>query len=317
MRPLLLLLLAGCAPSVAATPSFQDLTPVRFVAVGDAGKGNADQATTAEAMAAVCAEQGCDFAMLLGDNLYPTGASSTTDPLWQTAFEAPFAALDLPFYPVLGNHDLGLRGLESWRGDVQVAYSQVSPRWRMPARYHRHELGPVEFLALDTPTMMFDGLGGPLQRAFSDRVDEQLRWLDGATSRPAAWRIAYGHHPLRSNGQHGDAGLYERLPVVPVLAGGGVRDALEDHVCGRVDLYLAAHDHNQQWLAETCDGTELIVSGAGANTVPLRGSHPVRFQDDSLEGFVWIEVRGATLRVQFWNRDGELLHEGSVSKGPS
>ena len=41
---------------------------------------------------------------------------------------------------------------------------------------------------------------------------------------------------------------------------------MEDIVCGRADVYLAAHDHSLQWLQPTCNGTELIVSGTGASS---------------------------------------------------
>lgn len=48
--------------------------PLRFVAVGDTGKGNDTQQQVADAIRDHCAAEGCDFAVLLGDNLYPEGA---------------------------------------------------------------------------------------------------------------------------------------------------------------------------------------------------------------------------------------------------
>ena len=42
---------------------------LRFVAVGDTGMGSASlQPDVAAAMAAVCEKEGCDFAVMLGDN---------------------------------------------------------------------------------------------------------------------------------------------------------------------------------------------------------------------------------------------------------
>ncbi len=41
---------------------------LRFVALGDAGEGNDAQYKVAGAMANLCAEKGCDFAIYLGDN---------------------------------------------------------------------------------------------------------------------------------------------------------------------------------------------------------------------------------------------------------
>ena len=56
-------------------------TPVRFVAMGDTGEGNADQATVAAAIETLCAAQGCDFVLLLGDNFYDVGVEDVNDTL--------------------------------------------------------------------------------------------------------------------------------------------------------------------------------------------------------------------------------------------
>jgi len=81
-----------------------------FVALGDSGRGSADQWNIAHAMEAFCRQRGCDFALLLGDNIYDSGASSESDPQFQSKFEQPYAGLHFPFYPVLGNHDYGAGG---------------------------------------------------------------------------------------------------------------------------------------------------------------------------------------------------------------
>src|SRR5688500_5241173 len=53
--------------------------PLRFVALGDSGNGNAEQRAIGEAVRNLCAAEGCDFALLLGDNLYEDGADSVDD----------------------------------------------------------------------------------------------------------------------------------------------------------------------------------------------------------------------------------------------
>src|SRR6476661_6274103 len=60
---------------------------VRFIAIGDTGKGNADQRRVAVAIRDLCAARGCDFVLMLGDNIYDAGVESTTDSQWQTKFE--------------------------------------------------------------------------------------------------------------------------------------------------------------------------------------------------------------------------------------
>jgi len=47
---------------------------VRFVALGDTGKGNPSQYQVGAAIGAHCAKLGCDFVVLLGDNFYQNGA---------------------------------------------------------------------------------------------------------------------------------------------------------------------------------------------------------------------------------------------------
>src|SRR5262245_60003455 len=80
---------------------------LRFIAVGDTGRGDDGIRAVAAAMKDVCDHRGCDFILLLGDNIYYAGVDSVTDPQWQTKFEEPYAAIDLPFYAALGNHDYG------------------------------------------------------------------------------------------------------------------------------------------------------------------------------------------------------------------
>lgn len=132
------------------------------------------------------------------------------------------------------------------------------------------------------------------------------------------WVVAYGHHPFKSNGRHANAGNYEgvgRLDPTGIVSGRQIEDFFNDELCGRVDLYLAGHDHNRQWLEPQC-GVELIVSGAGAKTTDLLGrdGNRTRFEDDQEEGFFWIEIADDRMKVEVWGRDGQLDHQGSVTR---
>jgi tartrate-resistant acid phosphatase type 5 len=296
--------LAGAAPDLAG-PDLATPPAVRFIVIGDAGKGNAAQMQVAGAMEATCAKSGCDFVQMLGDNIYDSGTASTTDPLWQSHFEVPYANLDLPFWAVLGNHDYGGGGTgsEFGKGSNQVAYSMVSQKWRMPAPYYRRAVQNVEFFALDTNMQMY-GMDGQQQ-------SEVANWI-GASS--ATWKIAMGHHPYLSNGPHGNAGNYDGLPsFTPIAAGTGVKDFMDDTICGKVDLYLAGHDHSRQWLEDTCKGTELIISGAGASVTELKGSNPVHFQNLEL-GFVYIVISGKTLTAEFIDVTGKSEFTRTLTK---
>ena len=277
---------------------------VRFVAMGDTGKNNDGQHFVAAAVAAKCLASGCDFVQLLGDNIYENGPESTTDDQWLTKFEQPYSAIPLPFFAVLGNHDYGGNGTgtEFHKGQIEVDYTTVSTKWKMPAKFYHHAVQHTEFFALDTNMQMF-----------SQDAQQRTAVLSWLTNSTAKWKIAVGHHPYLSNGPHGNAGTYEGIPFVPIVSGDGVKSFMEDIVCGRADIYLSAHDHSLQWVQPTCNGTELIVSGAGASPTELTGANPVHFQSLSL-GFVYIVIQDSTMTAEFIDQNGQLLFTRSITK---
>lgn len=283
---------------------------VRFVAVGDTGEGNEAQYAVSRSIETVCMVQGCDFVLLLGDNFYGRGVDDVDDPQFQTKFEMPYANLQLPFYVTLGNHDHGWKGVEIWRSEHQIEYSARSTKWNMPDHFYAFVKEHVTFVSVDTNMVM---LGLDWVRDQKDWCREQL---DAATT---PWVVAYGHHPYRSNGEHGNAGHYEgpggQLDPTGITPGDNVRDFIEDEACGKVDLLLAGHDHNLQWLESHC-GMALVVSGAGAKTTPFvhRDANPTRFETDEVEGFFWFEIRGDRMTLEAWDRDGQRLHRGEVER---
>lgn len=312
---------------------------VRFIVIGDTGEGNDRQKKVAEQMRIKCEADGCDFALLVGDNIYNAGVESTMDAQWQDKFEIPYKDLHFPFYAALGNHDnggfltqwlgdtFGGAGAEFERGDYQVAYTQFSQKWKMPGRTYDFVAGPAHFFALDTNYMVWSYGNDDAEEATQWQVDTLPDRIDAATSE---WRIAFGHHPYLSNGKHGDAGSYEGLEenisdlaagiswlgdLTNVVTGRGVQESLDAIVCGRVDLYFAGHDHSRQWLAESdaCPGTTLVVSGAGSKMTELKGDHPVLFQNVDKAGFFWVHLAGHRLEVEAIDEDGtvEWSHQGT------
>jgi len=282
---------------------------VRFIAVGDTGKANTGQNQVGAAMATVCAAQGCDFAVLLGDNFYPTGVSGTMDPQWQTAFVTPYANVNIPFYAVLGNHDYGGdgAGYELQQALNQIAYAQVNPKWKQPGRHYKWSQGGVDFFGADTNASMW----GTDQMTAMDFG----QWVPAST---APWKIAFGHHPYRSNGPHGNAGAYEGIPGIPIVSGGGVKTFLDNHVCGRADVYLSGHDHTLQWLVPTCTRpngvqTQLIVSGGGASFTEVDMKNMTHYQAARL-GFFYVVISGNTFTGTFYSETGAVLFTRTFTK---
>lgn len=275
---------------------------VRFAAFGDTGEGNESQLMVANAAEVVCEERGCDFALLLGDNFYDTGVTSVADPQFVDKFEQMYEGLDIPFYVILGNHDYGSLANDWIRGNNQVMYSALSDRWTMPHFWYTFtsESGGTQFFAFDTARMMWN-----------HDVGDQRDWIEGELAKSTSpWKIAFAHHPYLSNGQHGNAGRYEGLPGLPFVSGVEVQEFIDDYICGTAQVYISGHDHNRQMFDPVC-GTYFFVSGASAKTSDFehRDDNPTMWEDDTREGFLWIEISGTELTAAFYDFDAVLDHE--------
>ncbi len=279
---------------------------VRFVAFGDQGEGNEAQQMVANAAELVCAERGCDFALLLGDNFYDVGVTSEMDEQFIDKFETMYEGLDMRFYVVLGNHDYGQLANDWIRGNYQVEYTLSSDKWYLPHYWYTFssESGGTQFFAFDTARMMWN-----------HDVGDQREWLASEMqASTAAWKIAFAHHPYISNGDHGNAGNYEGLEFLPFVNGEEVKEFIDDHVCGQAQVYISGHDHNRQVFDPVC-GTHFFVSGASSKTdeFVFRDENPTQWGDDTREGFLWVEIEGIELVAAFYDLDGNLDHEMSAS----
>jgi tartrate-resistant acid phosphatase type 5 len=307
-------------PDAAVAPEV-----VKFIAVGDTGKGNADQRRVAIAMRDLCAAKGCDFVLMLGDNIYDSGVTSTTDPQWQTKFEQPYMDVDLPFYVALGNHDYGGKliidaggiGNEFDKGVHEVEYTKVSTKWNMPATHYTFTWGHVGFIVLDTNSILWN-----------DKTHgDQAQWLPSALAEVSSkrWVLTAGHHPYRSNGEHGNAGAYDAPELagmtipnpLPIQNGANMKSFFDTHVCGIGQVYFAGHDHSRQWLDEsaTLCGTELIVSGAGASYTSLKNrGNKYHYQDASEPGFMYVVVDGDTMTGEFYDANGTMDFSRTITR---
>ncbi|MEW5855425.1 MAG: metallophosphoesterase [Myxococcota bacterium] len=299
---------SGAAGSTASSStSGGGDTEVRFVAMGDTGTGSDGQYAIAAQVKQKCDAEGCDFVILLGDNIYDSGVQDVQDPQWQEKFELPYQDINLPFYAVLGNHDYGGNGAGyEWSlGPVEVEYTQHSDKWNMPATHYTWAEGHVGFIALDTNSIMWA----------NTNHGDQTEWIGPALAQlNTTWRIALGHHPYLSNGPHGNAGSYDGVPFVPVANGANVKEFFDEHICGAVDVYLCGHDHSRQWLqpAAGC-ALELVVSGAGAKTTEIEGDNPVHYQSDQ-KGFLYVVIQGNQFKGQFINEDGSVGFERTFTR---
>jgi tartrate-resistant acid phosphatase type 5 len=319
----LTLLLGACGGSGGS--SAPDNQKLRFIALGDTGApapdGESDN--VAKVVEQVCAQRGCDMATLAGDNIYETGAGSADDPLFQTAFEAPYAKLDFPFIVALGNHDNSVAipggGGENSRGDAQVDYAasahNASGKWIMPSRYYsqawpRGSGAPIaEFFVVDaSPITHYLDDPDPNWRgdALQAYIAEQQTFLqDGMAASKARWKFALAHHPYISNGDHGNAGAYEQGSGADICAlqgllvsrscrGADYKAFLEQTICDKADVFLNGHDHNLYWLKAVagCGKTQHILSGAGSKERATldEARNEAWFQAGEVFGFFWMAI---------------------------
>jgi hypothetical protein len=256
------------------------------------------QAPVATAMRDYCTAHGCDFGSLLGDNIYPDGATAGADGTddadrFRDLFAIPYGALgegrpEFRIYTVLGNHD--------WHSSregamAQVHYLQRSPPFYMNGLFYRvtppAAHGDVEIFAIDTEVLLAgttvyeSALTDDAREATSTELEklepwaapqtqaerDMVTWLDDAlASSTARWKIVIGHHPLwsSSGGKFEQAKALRRL-ILPTL-------------CRQADLYLAGHEHTLEVHTDDCSkattGSNLaplpqIVSGAAAKMRPI------------------------------------------------
>jgi hypothetical protein len=276
-----------------------------------------------ESMRRYCAASGCDFATMLGDNIYPNGATLGADGhddperFSKLLFE-PFHALapgdrDFRIYSTLGNHD--------WNTSREGAgaerqYLESTPPFYMDGFVYRVQPpaggGAVEIFALDTtlllsahdiPEALLDDDG---REVASDELDDferwmkpqteierdMVAWLDHALATSSAdWKIVIGHHPLWSSAgsKFQQARALRRL-LLPTL-------------CRYADMYLAGHEHTLEVHLDKCDGAGIergaaplleVVSGAAAKQRPLNRAFMLRQSRDNPQlqtlwarGLVW------------------------------
>lgn len=278
-----LALVALCSWSCAAAAQDQ----FTLLVFGDGGTGNAKQRLVAAAMAQACSEHGCDAALVLGDLIYPSGVRSVDDEKFVTHFEEPYAVLGpFPFFMSPGNHD-HRRSVAA-----QVAYGQSgrSERWRMPAEHYAVPGLPswLNIYSLDTQPIHEESAGS-----------EQAEQARAALCGKPGWRLLMGHHPIYSNGGHGDDEVVERY----------LYDVIRD--CA-VQAFFAGHDHHQEHISSAL--FEQFVQGAAAKLRRV-GTRRYAAADQmtqrfarSVSGFAIVALTERTMDVRFFDAtDGTAL----------
>lgn len=266
-------------------PEISVTGPLRVLAFGDFGTGSADQERVARGMAK---QAPYHLGITLGDNFYRRGLNSPTHPRWQSRWENLYSLLNIRIYATLGNHDY----LDDASPDAEMERSSLSRTWCLPQPSYTFIAGPVQFFAIDTD---------PIERKLPC-ARRGAAWLKKALAdSKATWKIVYGHHPIYTNGDHGeDLGFIPEIKrqLLPVLR-------------EKADVYLAGHDHDLQALKPDGGVWFFVSGGGGQDTRPLRTS-ACRQWADSMHGFTVLEADNEKLTVSFFDADGQPVQNGRV-----
>jgi hypothetical protein len=267
-------------PAFSLKPAAQ---PVRLVAFGDFGQGTEAQKRVAAAILKEHRARAFDFGITTGDNFYPRGMESPSDPRWKTWWEDMYAPLGIRFYATLGNHDW----VNFDSPAAEILYAARSESWRLPAPYYTFTAGPVQFFAVDTDEMS----------------QAQVLWLQDEFGKSrATWKVVYGHHPVFVSGLGGPAYTAEMRRVLwPIIK-------------GRADLYLSGHHHSLQHLRSPDGGHFVTSGGGGAGTYAVDEREPLALFARSTNGFTTIEADERQLLFKHIGDDGAELYSYAIRK---
>jgi len=296
----------GSLPAFAAAP---DAKAKHLLMVGDWGWENdiVGQQQTASQMVKYAKDNSLktEALFMLGDSWYGPVPQGIKDPRWKTQFEEmyPKSAFNCPAYSIMGNHDYQkMAGVVKTEMELEYA-KQPGARWTQPALWYSFEFPKknplMTVIALDSNMPMGHRDNGVDFTLTPTQQAEQLKWLTSELEKPRAtpFLVVMGHHPIFSNGPHGDHKVLiaEWEPL------------LRKH---KVDLYLAGHDHDLQHLEFEGHPTSFVCSGAGgADLYDLKIAEAQRGPfAEKVYGFSHLEITPERITIRHIAADGRVVH---------
>jgi tartrate-resistant acid phosphatase type 5 len=247
-----------------------------------------------------------DALLMLGDNWYGPLPGGVSDKRWQVQFEDmyPKSVFDCPAYAILGNHDY--QRMPGSKVEANLAYAKrPGTRWIMPDRWYSFQFPAVQplatVIALDSNMPAANGMWekGVDFTLKPEEQAQQLAWFEAELEKPRTtpFLIVMGHHPVFSNGPHGDTKTL-------------VRDwepLLRKH---KVHLYLAGHDHDMQHLEFEGHPTSFALSGGGgADLYNLKIQPSERGpMAQKVYGFSDLQITPDRLTMTHVDESGNVLH---------
>lgn len=242
-----------------------------------------------------------EFIISTGDNFYPNGIASTSDPYWISSYENIYDGHTLfcPWYVILGNHD--------YRGNyqAQIDYTQISQRWNMPEQYYFKDIvtddgASVRFVFIDTTPLNDEYYEEEKYAKVHDQdTTAQLEWIDKTLDVDVDWKIVVGHHPLYTGGKRADDKMWVRMHIEKLLT---------KH---NVHLYFAGHEHDLQHIKNDQLPTHHIISGSGSE-VRKTGMMEHSIFAKAIQGFVSSSITKDSIYNQFVDYNGEVIYSHTI-----
>lgn len=283
-----ILVIYGAAPSAVVAQknsqqTTQTVTPglklpmkegsVRFMAVGDTGRGNREQNELAKVMFDYHKLYPFEFVILTGDNIY---YQETAEDL-KTKFENVYRPLldgGVKFYASLGNHD------ES----NQRFYEHFNMGGE---EYYRLQKGDVAFYALNT--------------TYLDK--RQIEWLEAQLAKDESkWKIAFFHHPPYSSGKRHGSDEKIREIVEPLF----IKYSVDVVFTGHEHFYERVKPQKGIYYFVTGAGGEVRKNNIKKNS-PMTDKG---FDTDL--SFMLIEITGDDMHFQVISRTGATVDSGVI-----
>ena len=293
--------------------------------------------TVANAMTSHCRQNTCDFAVMVGDNIYPDGATLGADGIddatrFRDLLSLPFAAMGnnqphFKIYATLGNHDWHTSRAGAM---AQVEFMRNNDMFYMDGLFYSVQPpaanGQLELFVVDTEMLL---AGTKVKKALRNKdgseknhdmyktprasampqTDEEkamVEWLARALqTSTASWKVVVGHHPLWSAG----GAKFEQARAL--------RRLIRPLLCEHADAYLAGHEHTLEVYADSCSdiggvnrNKDLvqIVSGAAGKKRSVHSpfvaqqnlAYPQRkmlFAEGMIAGFAQISMKQGVIDV--------------------
>jgi predicted MPP superfamily phosphohydrolase len=248
---------------------------VKFMAVGDTGRGNREQNELAQVMVEYRKLFPFEFVLLMGDNIYYQESAEDMKTKFENVYR-PLLDDGVKFYASLGNHD------ES----NQRFYAPFNMNGE---EYYHINKGGISFYALNSTYM--------------DK--RQLDWLESELAKDTAvWKIPFFHHPPYSSGKRHGSEVKVREVVEPLFLKYGVDMVLTGHE----HFYERIKPQKGIYYFVTGAGGEVRK-----NNIKKDSPLTEKGYDDDLS-FMLFEIAGDDLYFQVISLTGETIDSGTFKR---